>query len=355
MLVDLAGGEVQCDDGLAGRLVRPIHLERPFPVIVYGRPGWTMPSSRVTFRIDAQGRPLGISHLAVDSLPPDVQGNFYYPPTDIVPALAASRFPAGQARDKCSMMVAPSAFTAEEAPVALVRRYLVSLQSRRRGQDMFFRRAHPAGTDCIGAGAPKVRLRAMPAFETIPIEPGGWAYAMIGFDIDGQGRPTRVRILESDGNPALDRASVDSVRRSRFAPEARQGCTYPYYRTSEVPLPAPATPDKASLAPAGASCPQEADWKLMPRLSFPPGFARRRVEGWAVIGYDVAPWGQTGNVRVLAAEPAAAFGDRAREILTGARQAPSAAGRSGCVDLVRFVMPHAGREGPEAEAEAEAD
>ncbi|MEN3748956.1 hypothetical protein TPR58_17405 [Sphingomonas sp. HF-S3] len=91
----------------------------------------------------------------------------------------------------------------------------------------------------------------------------------------------------------------------------------------------------------------------MPKLTFRPGFAGRRVEGWAVIGYDIAPWGKTGNVRVLAAEPAAAFGDRAREIATGARQAPSAAGRSGCVDMVHFIMPSPGGAAPDGGADAD--
>ena len=34
----------------------------------------------------------------------------------------------------------------------------------------------------------------------------------------------------------------------------------------------------------------------------------RAIEGWAVIAFDVAPWGGTGNVRVVASEPAADFG-----------------------------------------------
>ncbi|PXA99266.1 hypothetical protein DMC47_04335 [Nostoc sp. 3335mG] len=355
MLIELVPGTVQCDDGIGPDAVEPVRLEQPFPVRMVGQPGWSVAPMRVQFRIDAQGRPFGISQAAIVAPAPMTGGGrFFYTGSDLMPALAASRFAAGQARDRCSMTMAARAFTANEAPVALVRRYLVSPHSRGWGEEAFFRRAHPADSDCFGAGSPKVRLRAMPVFETIPIEPGGRAYAMVGFDIDRQGRPIGVRIVESDGNPALDRASVDSVRRSRFAPEARQGCTYPYRRTSEVPLPAPATPDKATLTPADARCPAaDTAWLSMPRLVFPRGFATRRVEGWAVIGYDVAPWGQTGNVRVLAAEPAAAFGDRAREIVTGARQAPSAAGRSGCVDLVRFVMPKPGREDAEDEAEVE--
>jgi TonB family protein len=82
----------------------------------------------------------------------------------------------------------------------------------------------------------------------------------------------------------------------------------------------------------------------MPRLQFPAGFVQRRIEGWAIIAYDVAPWGEIGNVRVLRAEPADAFGYQARDIVRNARQGSSPTGRSGCVDLVRFVMPNKGQE-----------
>jgi outer membrane biosynthesis protein TonB len=84
----------------------------------------------------------------------------------------------------------------------------------------------------------------------------------------------------------------------------------------------------------------------MPTLRFPQGFQERSIEGWAIIGYDIAPWGATGNVRVLAAEPTDMFGEEARSIVTGARQAASQAGRSGCVDIVRFVMPNKKHPGP---------
>ena len=77
----------------------------------------------------------------------------------------------------------------------------------------------------------------------------------------------------------------------------------------------------------------------MPALVFRGGFLQRRVVGWALIGYDVAPWGQTGNVRVLAAEPAAAFGEQALNIVRSARKETADTGMTGCVTMVRFVMP----------------
>jgi hypothetical protein len=50
----------------------------------------------------------------------------------------------------------------------------------------------------------------------------------------------------------------------------------------------------------------------------------------------VAPWGEIGNVRVLAAQPAAAFGLAAERGLRGARLAPGKQGLTGCIDTVRF-------------------
>jgi len=44
---------------------------------------------------------------------------------------------------------------------------------------------------------------------------------------------------------------------------------------------------------------------LPPLMPFPSRFRRRAIEGWSEIGFDVAPWRATGNVRVLASTPAA--------------------------------------------------
>lgn len=310
------------------------------PVSVFGSLDATLPPITLTFRIDAQGRPLGIAQERIADYQP---GRIHYPSSDVVPAFAVSRF-APAAQINCRITFTPRAFATDEAPLPLVRRYIVAPHQRQANELALFRRLHPADSDCIGIGDPNLRLRAFPAFGTIPIEPGGWAYAMTSFDIDAEGKPIRVRIDGSDGNAALDRASIDAVKRSRYAREARKGCTYPYYRRSDATVAAPTSPDKASFAPAGARCEGETPWKTMPKLRFPPGFVERRTEGWAVIGYDIAPWGQTGNVRVLAAEPAAAFGETARDIVSSALQAPSATGRSGCVDIVRFVMPRKGQQ-----------
>jgi TonB family protein len=80
----------------------------------------------------------------------------------------------------------------------------------------------------------------------------------------------------------------------------------------------------------------------MPPIGFPPEFERRGIEGWAVVRFDIAPWGGVGNVAVVAAEPAAAFGQQAVQIVGAARKAPSARGYTGCMARVLFKLPVSG-------------
>lgn len=331
LVVDFVPGQVQCDGGPAVA----VRAERPFPVWAVGLAGARALAIDVTFRIDGDGRPLGIARAEQ----PDVPGpRLYHSSDDVLPAFAAWRFASGQPRTGCRMRFDPVAVPTAEAPVALLRRYYVAPQARRGDAAVMFRRIHAPDTTCIESGVPQVRMRAYPAFETIPQAPGTWSYSMTGFDIDRRGKPVRVRLLESGGNPVLDRESLAAVRRSRFAPAARQGCTYPYYRNATTAMAAPPSPDQAMFRPKDAQCPETALTFSSP-LRFPAGFDRRRIEGWAIIGYDVAPWGATGNVRVLAAEPAAAFGEQAQRVVQSGRQAAASTGRTGCVDIVRFVMP----------------
>ncbi|KTF70598.1 TonB family protein [Sphingomonas sp. HT-1] len=338
-LVELAPGEARCEGGP----VAFARYEPPLPVAAFGTGANQLQPVTISFRIDAQGRPLGIARMnpSPDALSPS---RLFYSDDDLVPAFATARFAPGERRN-CTVRFEARKWSIADAPPPVVARYLVAPHPRQGGQQALFRRIHPADTDCMGAGSPKLRLRAYPAFEDIAIAPGAWAYAMTAFDINAKGRPVNVRIVASDGNAALDRASIKAVRQTRYAHEARHGCTYPYYRRSEATIAAPPPPEKSSMQPADARCPEaDTKWTSMPRLQFPAGFVQRRIEGWAIIAYDVAPWGEIGNVRVLRAEPADAFGYQARDIVRNARQGSSPTGRSGCVDLVRFVMPNKGQE-----------
>jgi len=170
---------------------------------------------------------------------------------------------------------------------------------------------------------------------------------MVGYDLDAKGRPVNLRIVEGTGNRALDAASVKAMRGSRFTNGARTGCLYPFWR-KPAPVAAPASPDKASLRPEGSNCPADRPWAVTPRLIYPTAYRPRAIEGWAAVAYDVAPWGDTGNIRVLASELATAFGQQAVQIVRLARKAPSRENAIDCVEIVRFVM---GKDDAEADDE----
>ena len=158
---------------------------------------------------------------------------------------------------------------------------------------------------------------------------------MTGYDLDEKGRPINVRTIAGTGNTALDTAARKAVARSRFVAGARTGCMYPHWRGPLRIAPPPAPPEDA-FGPT-PHCPA-APWAQQPRLIYPQAWNRRSIEGWAVVQFDVAPWGEVGNTRVLAAEPAEDFGREAMQVVRTARRAPSTSGASGCIERIRFAI-----------------
>jgi outer membrane biosynthesis protein TonB len=197
-------------------------------------------------------------------------------------------------------------------------------------------RTRPAGSTCFDP-VPPVRTRVFPVFEDLPKQPGRQSWSMVGFDIDQSGKPIHVKPVTGNGNAALDAASLKAVAQSRFAPGVRKGCQYPY-RLNAATLPPPPIPADTNFKPVGSTCPWRSEWAVAPTLTYPPNFRRRSIEGWAIIGYDVAPWGATGNVRIFAAQPAEDFGKEAMRIITTAKRMPSATGYTGCTDRIFFKM-----------------
>ena len=307
--------------------------------------GWPGPASMMkavdySFTIDESGRPLDVTRTSKDYVPWG---------TDLTPALVIAHFAPGAARRECSLRFVPMAQPTSKAPIPAVMAYLMFPEQRPTAA--MYAYVRPPASTCFDP-SPQVRVRAFPAFDTIPKQPGRQSWSMVGFDIDASGKPVRLKHEAGNGNAALDTASIAAVRDSRFAPGARTGCQYPY-RTAAATVPPPTMPEEAAYRPANATCPIKAEWAVPPRLIYPPSFARRWIEGWAVVGYDVASWGATGNVRVLAAQPSAEFGDQALRMLSDAKRPPSATGYVGCVDRVSFRMPRPGekRNSPDPAAE----
>jgi TonB family protein len=322
-------GEVRCD----GTAVAAAMMRRPLTTLVWQAPEG-MPVVTYRFRIDAAGRPLSITR--------DADG-YVTQPEDIPPSLAASRFPAADRRD-CAITYTVRATPLVDAPVADLMSYAVTPLTGplpRAG----WNRIMPAGADCRTTPAPRILLRAYPDFNKLPATPGVRGWSMVGYDLDTRGRPVRVRAVEGTRNPALDAAAVRAVRASRFTPGARRGCLYPYWQNPATTAPPP-LPDRIGATDTASRCPA-GEWVYRPTPVYPRAWHGRGIEGWAIIAFDVAPWGEIGNVRVIASEPAAEFGQAAIQLLRGARKPASATGHVGCIERVRFAMP--------ARADASAD
>ncbi|MGU3316584.1 energy transducer TonB [Sphingomonas sp. M6A6_1c] len=308
------------NDGVAAeRIVRPPDPQRSL--------GWlSAAASRpvtLDFRIDATGRPLSITRTTPGYVP------FA---EDVVPAFAASRFTPGRERRRCTVTFSARGEPVADAPVAdLIAYTLVPGATPPRA---VWDRIRPAGSTCVDP-APEVLLRAFPPFKALPDQPGYRSWAMVGYDLDRAGKPVRQHLVAGSGAPALDRAALRAVGASRFERGVRTGCFFPYWKAPAT-LPMPEAPMEDRVRPVDATCPREHDYDRKPQLSYPTAYNRRSIEGWAIIAFDAASWGQTGNIRVIAAEPSADFGDAATAMIRNVTFRPSPHGYTGCIERVLY-------------------
>lgn len=330
-------GDVECN----GQPFAAADLRRPYIAMTYGASQLRLLNPvTLQFKIDPAGRPLSIAQAGTESLA------FA---SDLGPSLAASRFAAGAERTGCRITYTAQQTAIADTSVEDLVSYSLAPQSGRlpkEGSD----RIRPAGSTCYDAPVPARLNIAYPDFPRLQAKPGRRDWTMVHYDLDDQGQPINVRTAYSTRNPSLDAASEQAVRASRYAQGPRKGCMFPYWRAPD-PVEAPPPPAEAEFVPAGSTCTQRGNWAKKPVLQYPPAYRKHAVEGWAIVAFDVAPWGATGNVRTLAAEPAADFGLQAERVIRSATTEPSASGKTGCVELVRFVMDDAAA-GAEKSAES---
>lgn len=320
-LVTWTPGDAQC--GGVPIAVGPL-VRRPLNNL-----GW-LPQDNLkplTFRfsLDDAGRPLSIERVDSDFIP------FA---DDLGPALAASRFP-GHAKAPCQITYSPKAVPLAEASAGDLISYTVSPIGGalpKEGWD----RIRPAG-DCVKPPMAAPLLSAFPDFARLPGTPGVLGWTLVGYDIDRQGKTANVHVVSSNGNPALEQASIKAMRGWKFAGGPRTGCLYPYRRYA-VTLAAPTPPEEDAFRPADATCSDPRNWTRPLALQFPENYRRRMIEGWAIVRYDVAPWGAVGNLKVLASQPSEDFGKQAAMMLRNAALPASSRGMTGCVDRVRYVL-----------------
>jgi TonB family protein len=323
----------------------PVVREEPFPTARYGlRPSDAQADGTMTlrFRIAADGRPLGIvEERAANMLPVNA--------TDVAPAFSAWRFRPGSERGNCEIRFTVEARSVSETAPETLYRFLalhpISGQPLERAAGTAaIRRIRPDGSNC-SEPRPNIRLQAYPSFELIPQARGTLSYSFLTYDIDADGEPENVHLVGSAGNAELDRQSLAAIARSRYQPGRRSGCVHYFYRSETAPTPAPAAPAEQAARLESATCPKDLpEWAFMPSLIFPPAFNRRGVEGWAMIRYDLAATGETRNIEIVSAEPAASFGEYALRIVRTARRQSADRDYVGCTERVIFQIPRTPRE-----------
>ncbi|GAA0730489.1 TonB family protein [Sphingomonas japonica] len=318
LIVTYRGSQARC----GGTPVSPVHVEPPVPFAHFGGQSGIAPLA-LRFRIDARGRPVSID---------GVDGRNYQT-ADVIPSFVAWRFQPDEQRSECAITLYPVSQPIADTDQATLVRYFAA--GGGYGSPMtaqLVRRIVPAGSDCI-RGWPQLLTQVTPRFADLPGDPGTITTTAVAFDIDADGRPTDVRTFSGRDNVALDRAAAKAVAQWRYADGPRRGCAYPLWRSSSDTLGAPDAPRGG-----GAECGLPDEWATPPRLEFPAAYKRRRIEGWALIGFDVAPWGALGNLRVLHAEPTFEFGEAALGVARSATKPKSNQGASNCSVMVQFKL-----------------
>lgn len=314
-------GEVRCDGEALGETAL-----RPAVDIAFMDPQWVRAVS-YRFAIDAAGRTHSIARET---------GEQSSVGQDVGPSLAASRFAAGAKRENCRIGYAPKFESLASAPLVDLIAYSINPTGQKLPQEGW-KRIGAVG-NCRDKPRPAPLLRGHPEFLKLKATPGARDWSLVGYDTDADGRPINVRIVQGTGNDELDAAAIEAIRVSRFTGGARTDCLYPYWR-SAAKLAAPERSAEEQMRPANAVCPAKVEWATRPNTYYPPAYRKRAIEGWAIVAFDTAPWGEVGNVKVLEAQPSADFGQQAMTIVRRGRVAPSAQGASGCVETVTFMMP----------------
>jgi TonB family protein len=336
-IVSFTVDQVSCADGSvpASGFVRPLTIV--WTQYGYASDAAPQPTYQFAFAIDAQGRARTIRRDATSP------SNYYVDTSDLAPSLAASHFPAGAPHDKCSVRYKASFNPIDTAAMSDL--YALASRPETAGNaPRLYERVQPEGSTCPGAPGQYRRLN-LPAFERMRPVVGDPAWVFFAFDVDPGGKPAAVRVLGTSGDAELDAAGRRALLANRYAPgSGYRGCTYHFQLADVTEHPAPELPADAPGGPAdqpGCMIDPKSISGLLNENAYPRPFARRRIEGMAIIGYDTAPWGGVGNVKVLLSEPAEEFGAVARDAFSNAHVAESATGRRGCVQRVKFKLPPA--------------
>ena len=311
----------------------------PPPVAHGGPPNYKPPplptSEAFGFSVDADGRVADLKRIG--QIP-------NYGPEDEAGAIIASwRFAPGQAAKGCKIDLAPTHRPIEEATPATL---FEMLANDVRNPAPALRKALASAGDCTRAPyrRPNVVVYAdLRPFDNKTVDP---AWVGLHYDIDADGAVKNVRIMGQHGERAFADAAASAVAEGRFFPGApRTGC-YVAFKAMPKATEAIKRPPGDSFERPTDGCKVTREALNIPENKyFPPAYAKRRVAGWAIVRFDVAPWGQVGAVEVLAAQPAGAFGDAARSLVQSARPSPPPTGYRGCIVPVIYAIPSVAEDG----------
>ncbi len=283
--------------------------------------------SAVTFGIDAKGAPIDVRRA--DDAPAS---------EDMLAALARWRFMAGAPASDCRVEVSQTYTPLTKAPTALL---LEVVALRKREALTPVRSAISARGDC---GRSPRRIPAITSYPDLRSFTGrdfSAPWAGVLYDIDAEGEVQNVRIATQGGDPVLADLAAASIADSRFhSGKAVKGCYAVFsVRPETVEATAKAYPKTPSPSKErDCSDVKAAALNLSIQRSYPSAFARQAVEGWALIEFDIRADGRITPVNIVAAQPSAAFGTAARNMLASARPDTSVWDRKGCLIPVTFAM-----------------
>lgn len=281
------------------------------------------------------------------------------PPTDQEQAaLAAWRFSGGP-RSDCRLTIRYTAKPIVEATKADLLRYFAVTRTRGLIRDAVAARLAGPDANCGGdrRGGRSPRTVSYPDYKIGQRPPpGGRAWTVVRWGVDAEGRAVDVETLGSSGDTVFDAETRRAVSETVVQGGAPlRGCVANFYRIGER-LPAPDLPERED--DPLQNCPAEVRTRFQARgapESFPVAFRERGIEGWALVRFDLATWGQVGNVEVIDAQPAAAFGDSGRRTVQAGRAEPSNSHGVRCVVPVRYVLPTNPVDGDQTQADTGAD
>lgn len=259
---------------------------------------------------------------------------------DIAPAIASSTFPALETQQQCTVTFTETAVPFDEAEL----RDLVMLRAHNRNARIPSETwARFAPGDCRVSPRPRALTRSYPDFRTLPRRAGERHWVFLSYDTDAQGHTINTAIRGSSESAALNDEGLRAVQQSQYTNGNRTGCVR-YFWTGAGDVEAPSSPPLDSYGTEPDGCDAEAKWAKEPRLTYPNNFRRRAIDGWVVLRYDVAPWGEVGNIEVLEAQPADAFGTAAQKMLSTGRYVEQDAGLKGCITRVMYRLPNRGAQ-----------